>query len=86
METLRALADDGVTVVLAIHDLALAARYCDEVAVLEAGRLRGFGAPVDVLTGDLPEQVFGVRTEFASGRLLVDPLDAEPPVVVARPA
>ncbi|WP_255196566.1 ABC transporter ATP-binding protein [Halorarius litoreus] len=46
------------TVVAAIHDLELAARYCDRVALLAGGRLRAMGAPEEVLTAERLESVF----------------------------
>jgi iron complex transport system ATP-binding protein len=47
---LRALADDGLGVVLVVHDLALASAIADEVVVVEAGETVATGAPHDVLT------------------------------------
>ena len=46
---------------VAIHDLNLAARYCDELLVLKAGRLVGQDTPPAVLTPDLLEDVYGFR-------------------------
>ena len=46
---------------VAIHDLNLAARYCDELLVLKAGRLVGQDTPHAVLTPDLLEDVYGFR-------------------------
>jgi len=75
METLRRLADTGVTVGLAIHDLGLATRYCDVVAVVDAGRIVAYGTPRDVLGGSVAREVFGVATRVdGAGRLVVDPL------------
>ncbi len=51
----------GVTTVAALHDLNLAARYCDRVVVLHAGRVVAHGVPADVLTAELLADVFGVR-------------------------
>ncbi|CAM5711209.1 putative Ferric enterobactin transport ATP-binding protein FepC [Streptomyces afghaniensis 772] [Streptomyces afghaniensis] len=50
-----------VTTVVALHDLNLAAMYCDEVVVLSAGRVVAGGAPGDVLTEELIAEVYGVR-------------------------
>ncbi|EWC64328.1 ABC transporter (iron.B12.siderophore.hemin), ATP-binding component [Actinokineospora spheciospongiae] len=50
-----------VTTVVALHDLNLAAMFCDHVVVLRAGRVVVAGAPVDVLTEDLIADVYGVR-------------------------
>ncbi|SDD54905.1 iron complex transport system ATP-binding protein [Sanguibacter gelidistatuariae] len=52
----QAAAGDAVVVVL--HDLSLAAAYADEVAVLEAGRLRGHGAPREIFTSALLSEVY----------------------------
>ena len=50
-----------------MHDLALAARFADRIALLEAGRLVAYGDPAAVLTEEALAQIFGiealVRTE-----------------------
>ncbi|MEX5635121.1 ABC transporter ATP-binding protein [Parafrankia sp. FMc2] len=51
----------GITVLAALHDLDLAAAYCDVVHVMADGRVVASGTPVDVLTPDLLRTVFGVR-------------------------
>lgn len=65
----------GVTVVTALHDLNLAAGFCDTVAVLDRGRLVATGPPADVITPALVGQVFGVPvsrlTHPATGGLLL---------------
>lgn len=50
----------GRTVVLAIHDLDLAATFCDRIAVLHDGGLVACGTPGDVLTPELLHDAFGV--------------------------
>ncbi len=60
MEVLRALADAGSAVVVVLHDLTLAARFCDRVVVLEAGQLKADGTPAEVLTPATLAEVFGV--------------------------
>lgn len=50
MEVLRAYADEGRTVVAVLHDLSLAARYCDRLILLDEGRVKADGAPSEVLT------------------------------------
>ncbi len=70
----RSLAADGVTVVMAVHDLNHALSTCDHVVVLAAGRVRAAGPPADVLTPDVIEEVYGVRAdvvEAAGRRVLV---------------
>ncbi|MFL1381409.1 MULTISPECIES: ABC transporter ATP-binding protein [unclassified Nocardiopsis] len=51
----------GVTTLVVLHDLNLAAAACDRIGVLDAGRLVATGTPADVLTPDLVREVFGVR-------------------------
>lgn len=50
----------GLTVLVALHDLNLAAATCDRLAVLAGGAVVATGRPVDVLTPALIERVFGV--------------------------
>ncbi|WP_425498773.1 ATP-binding cassette domain-containing protein [Haloplanus salilacus] len=52
------LVDEGRTVVAAIHDLDLAARYCDELRLLHDGRIRAAGSPTEVLTESAVETAF----------------------------
>ena len=50
-----------VTSIVALHDLNLAAMFCDSLAVLQNGEVVAAGAPEEVLTEELIERVFGVR-------------------------
>lgn len=62
----REVADGGAGVLLTLHDLALAARVCDDVVVLEAGRVVAAGEPLDVLTPELIRQVWRVEAQWVS--------------------
>ena len=79
----RGLAEEGRAVVAAIHDLGLAARFCDRVALLSEGRLLATGTPEEVLTAGRIESVFDVRaavsTNPATGTRTVTPLSDAPP-------
>lgn len=55
----------GLAVVAAIHDVALAARYCHRLAVLAGGRVVASGTPHAVLTPSLLAAVFAVEAETA---------------------
>jgi iron complex transport system ATP-binding protein len=57
LELIRAL---EVTTLMAIHDLNLAAAYCDSVHVMQDGVLVASGATHDVITPELVSGVFGV--------------------------
>ncbi|MEU8773448.1 ABC transporter ATP-binding protein [Streptomyces sp. NPDC048606] len=61
LELLELLTSLDVTCVVALHDLNLAARYCDHIVVLDHGRVAAAGSPEEVLTPDLIEAVYGVR-------------------------
>ncbi|WP_320777442.1 ABC transporter ATP-binding protein [Streptomyces sp. CRN 30] len=50
-----------VTTVIALHDLNLAASYCDALVVLREGRVVARGGPREVLTEELIAEVYGVR-------------------------
>jgi len=56
---LRELADDGLGVLLVVHDLALAAAVADTVVVVSAGRTVADGAPARVLTPRRLTDVWG---------------------------
>lgn len=51
----------GLTTLAALHDLQLAAHYCDRLYLLQAGTLVAQGTPAQVLTPDTIAQVYGVR-------------------------
>jgi len=57
---LRGLADEGLAVMLVAHDLSLAAAVADTVVVMSAGRTVAAGPPLDTLTHERLEQVWGV--------------------------
>jgi iron complex transport system ATP-binding protein len=60
MQTFAALAAEGRGVVVALHDLGLAARHCTRLVLMDRGRVIADGTPRDVLTPALMAQVFGV--------------------------
>ncbi|MER6492932.1 ABC transporter ATP-binding protein [Streptomyces griseorubiginosus] len=63
LDLLSLVASLPVTTVIALHDLNLAAMYCDRLLVLREGRAVAEGTPAEVLTPVLIEQVYGVRAE-----------------------
>lgn len=65
IEILELVRELGVTTLTALHDLNLAALYCDRLYVLQAGRIVAAGAPCDVLTSTLIRAVYGVEAEVA---------------------
>ncbi|MBB6553281.1 ABC transporter ATP-binding protein [Nonomuraea rubra] len=61
LRLLRACADAGRTVLVVLHDLNLAARYCTELALLAGGRVVADGEPARVLTPGHLADAYGVR-------------------------
>ncbi|POG45711.1 histidinol phosphatase [Streptomyces sp. ZL-24] len=61
LELLALVAALPLTSVVALHDLNLAAMFCDRITVMKAGRVVAGGTPAEVLTEELIEDVYGVR-------------------------
>ncbi|MFA7604795.1 MAG: ABC transporter ATP-binding protein [Novosphingobium sp.] len=61
MEILRQQAQEGALVIAVLHDLTMAARYCDRLLLLDRGRLIADGTPAQVLTPARLSSVYGIR-------------------------
>ncbi|MDR3435634.1 ABC transporter ATP-binding protein [Telmatospirillum sp.] len=61
LDVLARRASDGDAVVVVLHDLGLAARYCHRVCVLDNGHLVAEGTPDQVLDDALLDRVYGIR-------------------------
>lgn len=67
-----------MVVVLAVHDLTLAARFCDRVLVVAGGRICQNGPPQSALTADLLRTHWGIEPEFLASRCGADLIVAHP--------
>lgn len=78
MSHLREMAIDGKGLIVVLHDLGFASRYCDRILVLDKGEMVDFDSPENVLTSSLISRVFRVEANVyrsdSSGLLIVDPL------------
>ena len=81
MELLRRLNASGMTVIVVLHDLLLAARYADRVATMSDGRLMGHGPPEEVFRPALLREVFDVEMT-----VIADPVTGRPLPVPGVPA
>jgi iron complex transport system ATP-binding protein len=68
--------EHNLAILVALHDLNLAARYCNRLIVLNRARLLADGRPAEVLTPELMAQVFEVEAticpdETAPGRVQI---------------
>ena len=64
LELLQLIKDMDVTVVVSLHDLNMAAAFCDDVLVVENGHPIAFGPPEDVLTETLVSDAFSVKAQL----------------------
>ncbi|MFI6265011.1 ABC transporter ATP-binding protein [Micromonospora sp. NPDC051006] len=82
VELLRLLrrlnAESGKTIVIVLHDLNLAGRFCDHLIAMADGSIVAEGAPTDVVTAELVEKVFGL-----SCLVVPDPVSGTPMIVPA---
>lgn len=66
----------GITVIMVLHDLNLAARYCDQVVMIADGGVEAVGAPSEIFTEERVSRVFGLRS-----RIIDDPVSGTPLVL-----
>ena len=60
LELLRELAGDGITVIIAMHDINMASLFASRVVMLKDGTVFASGGP-DIVTAEHVEQLFGVK-------------------------
>ncbi|MCP2243816.1 ABC transporter ATP-binding protein [Lentzea aerocolonigenes] len=69
LELMELVHGTSQTVVVALHDLALAARYCDRLVLMHRGAVVAEGAGADVLTSSWLRDVFDVEAEIGRDSL-----------------
>ncbi|HEV2599588.1 ABC transporter ATP-binding protein [Sphingopyxis sp.] len=67
MDMLRAEAAVGGLVIAVLHDLTLAARYCDRLLLIDEGRIVADGTPAEVLTAERLRAVYGIDAAVETG-------------------
>jgi iron complex transport system ATP-binding protein len=72
----RLTREQGLSVLLALHDLNLVARFADRVALLSDGRVRKIGQPYEVLTPEELAAVYGIQIH-----VMTNPFDGKPLVL-----
>jgi iron complex transport system ATP-binding protein len=68
----------GKTIVIVMHDLNLASRFCDHLIAMADGAVIAEGPPTDVVTAELVEKVFGLACV-----VVPDPVAGTPMVIPA---
>jgi len=88
LDLVRDLASDGMAVLGVFHDLDLAARYSERIAVVANGRVSEAAPPEEVIDAEMLRSVFGVRAvvgiEPVTGSVSVTPVLREG-AVASRP-
>lgn len=64
MQVLHALAREGCAVLVVLHHLTLAARFCDRLLLLNRGKIHAAGKPEEVLTPASLKACFGIEAVF----------------------
>lgn len=60
MENLKRMSQSGKCVVAVLHDLNLALSFCDEICLLDQGRIAAFGTPEIVVNSGVLDRVFSI--------------------------
>jgi iron complex transport system ATP-binding protein len=58
----------GVTVVMVLHELSLAAKHADHLVAMKAGRIVVAGTPAQVVTESVLAEVFGIEADILTDR------------------
>ncbi|MBN1192194.1 MAG: ABC transporter ATP-binding protein [Coriobacteriia bacterium] len=78
LDLVRSLADGGMAVLGVFHDLGIAARYADRIAIVADGRVTPPVPPAEALSARVVSDVFGVRavvrTDPVTGSVAVTPV------------
>ena len=64
LELLQRRKNQGVTIIAVLHDLNLAARYCNKLMLIKDGQIMQFGNPEHVLTNKLLKHAYHVNTHI----------------------
>jgi len=60
---LLSLANEGMTIIAVLHDINLAALYCQRLVVMSEGKIFAQGSPLEILNAELISSVYGCRVE-----------------------
>ena len=76
MKILKSYAEEQHGVIVALHDLSLAARFCDRLCLMHKGEIVAQGTTAEVLTESLLNRVYSVVADID--------LQRSPPIVLAK--
>ena len=74
---LQKLSEQGKTIVIVLHDLNLAARFCRTLLLLNEGKVQKIGTPEEVLTAPLLKNIYHIdariRKDEEMNRVTITP-------------
>lgn len=56
----------GVGIIVVLHDVNMATRFCDEIVALHTGRIIERGTPEEIMTEDALERIYGLRMNIVT--------------------
>ncbi|MFX1293804.1 MAG: ABC transporter ATP-binding protein [Promethearchaeota archaeon] len=81
MERLKNYVDDGLIVVVVLHDVNLATQFCDKIILLNEGCIKAFGSPKEIITRDNIKSIYNidvvVKRNLFTNSIYVIPLRKE---------
>ena len=63
MNAIKKLSNEGVGIFMILHDLNLAFKYSDYIAILKNGKIVTFGEPMSIINDDILSNTFGVKIQ-----------------------
>lgn len=67
----------GISIIMVLHDINMAARYCDDIVALHSGRLVAHGTPAEIMDANELQRIYEVPMDIirqpSSGRLVAMP-------------
>ncbi|HCI28674.1 MAG TPA: ABC transporter ATP-binding protein [Fervidobacterium sp.] len=64
MDYLKSLTNMGKTVIGTFHDIMIAGKYCDRIALMNNGKIMKIGIPSEVLTKEIITEIYGVEVDI----------------------
>ncbi|MFX1558240.1 MAG: ABC transporter ATP-binding protein [Promethearchaeota archaeon] len=83
MEMLKQYVNDGIIIIIVLHDLNLAAQFCDKIILLNNGKIQGFGSVEEIITRDNIKSIYQidviVKKDLFSNAIYISPLRTKLP-------
>lgn len=61
MELTKLLAEEGKTILMVLHDITLTMKYCDNIIIMNDGKISGYGTPKEIYNNQLINKAFDIN-------------------------